>query len=92
MKIQKEELVLVPFWETAHCEKCGFEMTRSLCRQEAYQRIENGTMCVGTKDIYEYTCPQCGAKEESKIKFPRISYEYKEANKIGFERLFNFHP
>lgn len=92
MKIQKEELVLVPFRETAYCEKCGVEMTRRLCRQEGYQRVENGTTSIGTKDIYEYTCPKCGAKEESEIKFPRISYKYKEANKIGFERLFNFQP
>lgn len=73
MKIEKEELVLVPIRVTAHCEKCGVEMTRGVCRQEWRQNFD----AIYNQDIYSYTCPQCGATEESDERCPRIIYEYR---------------
>ena len=75
MKIQKEELVLVPIRETAHCEKCGDEMTRRVCRQETRGGYWGENWSIRTIKIYEYTCPHCGATEESEVSFPRINYE-----------------
>ena len=77
MKIEKEEVVLVPIRKTAHCEKCGVEMTRRECRQEMRHGWVGEDWGFWSAKIYEYTCPQCGATEESDKEFPRIIYEHR---------------
>ena len=89
MKIEKEEVVLIPIHETAHCEKCGAEYG------EAVPLPEYGLFCVddcgkfvpACSHRYLYTCLQCGATEESDEVFPRIIYEHRtKEEKVVNER------
>ena len=89
MKIEKEEVVLIPIHETAHCEKCGAEYG------EAVPLPEYGLFCVddcgkfvpACSHRYLYTCPQCGATEESDEVFPRIIYAHRtKEEKVVNER------
>ena len=79
MKIQKEELVLVPIREMAHCEKCGAELGEAVPHPD-YGRLTPdgmGHFVPIHKRRYSYACPQCGTIEESDEEFPRIIYEHR---------------
>ena len=79
MKIQKEEVVLVPIRVTAHCEKCGAELGEAvlLPRLGGFACDSQGNWASVDSPRYRYTCPQCGATEESDEEFPRIIYEHR---------------
>ena len=79
MKIEKEEVVLVPIRETAHCEKCGAELGEAVPLPEYVLSFYDdlGNLVPAYSHRFRYTCPQCGVTEESDEEFPRIIYEHR---------------
>ena len=73
MEIKEEIGKVIAIRKKAICSNCGTEMESRVCRQEQYECQVVGDLYIGAKDIYEYTCPNCGAKEESDRLYPNVN-------------------
>ena len=69
MEIKEEIGKVIAVRKKAICSNCGTEMESRVCRQEFRK---DGFYCLN-QDIYEYTCPSCGTKEESDKRYPYVN-------------------